>query len=79
MFASGSPFPPVNLDPKDVPPHTSTHRVPGQANNAYIFPGLVLAITALRIHPVTDEDFITAAEVPSLFSEFSFAYDAVIY
>ncbi|BHF81819.1 NADP-dependent malic enzyme [Sparganum proliferum] len=65
LFASGSPFPPVNLEASEAPRHASTYRKPGQANNSYIFPGLVLAISALRIQPVTDEDFISAAETLS--------------
>lgn len=63
VFASGSPFAPLNLNVNEVPPHTSTYIKPGQANNSYIFPGVILAIVSMRIQPVTDEDFITAAEV----------------
>ncbi|VDL96066.1 unnamed protein product [Schistocephalus solidus] len=65
LFASGSPFQPVNLEPGEAPRHSSTYHKPGQANNAYIFPGLLLAISSLRIQPVTDEDFISAAETLS--------------
>ncbi|VDL86992.1 unnamed protein product, partial [Schistocephalus solidus] len=45
LFASGSPFQPVNLEPGEAPRHSSTYHKPGQANNAYIFPGLLLAIS----------------------------------
>ncbi|KAL5970722.1 NADP-dependent malic enzyme, partial [Taenia solium] len=65
IFASGSPFDPLTLDVADVPPNTSLTRKPGQANNAYIFPGLVLGISSTNIHPVTEEDFIVAAETLS--------------
>nr|CUU99923.1 NADP dependent malic enzyme [Hymenolepis microstoma] len=53
IFASGSPFDPVN-----------GHR-PGQANNSYFFPGLCLAIVGARIQPVAEEGFIVAAETLS--------------
>jgi len=53
IFASGSPFPPVDLDGK--------HHVPGQANNAYVFPGIALGIIASRATRVTDEMFAAAA------------------
>ncbi len=54
VFASGSPFAPVTIDGK-------TH-VPGQCNNAYIFPGIGLAVVATRARRVTDAMFIVAAE-----------------
>ncbi|VUZ55143.1 unnamed protein product [Hymenolepis diminuta] len=50
IFASGSPFAPVN------------GRRPGQANNSYIFPGVCLSIVGAKIQPVAEEDFIIAAE-----------------
>ena len=53
IFASGSPFAPVNF-------HGQTH-VPGQANNGYIFPGVGLGVMACRARLVSDEMFFAAA------------------
>ena len=53
IFASGSPFDTVLLDGKKL--------VPGQGNNAYIFPGVGLGVIASRSRRVTDEMFLAAA------------------
>lgn len=53
IFASGSPFPPVNYDGVTL--------VPGQANNSYIFPGVGLGIIVSGARHVTDEMFAAAA------------------
>ena len=53
IFACGSPFPAVNVDDRTF--------TPGQANNAYIFPGLALGVLTSRARRVTDAMFFTAA------------------
>jgi len=54
IFSSGSPFDPVTLNGKKY--------ITGQANNCYIFPGMILAVTSARIKPVENSLFLTAAE-----------------
>jgi len=54
IFASGSPFAPVTFKGKTY--------VPGQANNAYAFPGIGLGIIACEAMSVSDEMFSVAAK-----------------
>ena len=53
VFASGSPFEPVRLGGRTL--------VPGQGNNAYIFPGVGLGLIVARAKRVTDAMFHAAA------------------
>jgi malate dehydrogenase (oxaloacetate-decarboxylating)(NADP+) len=53
VFASGSPFAPVQIGGKTL--------IPGQGNNAYIFPGVGLGIVSTGARRVTDSMFIVAA------------------
>jgi malate dehydrogenase (oxaloacetate-decarboxylating)(NADP+) len=54
IFASGSPFPPLEI--------AGRHFVPGQGNNVYIFPAMGMAVFATEAARVTEEMFIVAAE-----------------
>lgn len=71
IYASGSPFSPVEYDGKVL--------VPGQANNAYIFPGFGLGLVisgAIRVH---DDMLLAASEaLAAQVSQENFA-DGLIY
>jgi malate dehydrogenase (oxaloacetate-decarboxylating)(NADP+) len=53
VFASGSPFAALTR-------HGRIHR-PGQANNAYVFPGIGLGAIACRARSISDSMFLAAA------------------
>lgn len=54
IYASGSPFPTCKYKGKTL--------IPGQANNAYVFPGIGLGVVVSGARRVTDEMFFVAAK-----------------
>jgi malate dehydrogenase (oxaloacetate-decarboxylating)(NADP+) len=54
VFASGSPFNPVQLN--------GTTLYPGQGNNAYIFPGVALGVLAAGVYHISEQIFLLAAQ-----------------
>ena len=54
VFASGSPFPPVEIAGRRL--------VPGQGNNVYVFPAIGMAVFATEATRVTEEMFIVARQ-----------------
>ena len=60
IFASGSPFAPVEYKDKNSD-SVRTFR-PGQGNNAYVFPGIGLGAIACEARIIPDELFLVAAK-----------------
>lgn len=54
IFASGSPFPPVQ--------HNNKTYHPGQGNNAYIFPGVALGVLCSGSITIPEEMFLIASK-----------------
>ncbi len=54
IFASGSPFDPVTMGDQTF--------IPGQGNNAYVFPGIGLGVIAVKARRVPEEMFLVAAK-----------------
>jgi malate dehydrogenase (oxaloacetate-decarboxylating) len=54
LVATGSPYPPLTIDGREVPV--------AQSNNVYIFPAMGLAVTAAKARRVTDNMLVAAAK-----------------
>lgn len=54
IFASGSPFPPVEYMGKTF--------YPGQGNNSYIFPGVALGVLCAGASTIPEDIFLVSAE-----------------
>lgn len=54
VFASGSPFDPVTYNGQTF--------IPGQGNNAYIFPGVALGVIAFQVRHIPESIFLKAAQ-----------------
>lgn len=71
IFASGSPFSPVEV--------AGSTLVPGQANNAYIFPGVGLGVVASGARYVSDELFTVAANALAQMTEDRYLHAGTIF
>ncbi|KAI6218602.1 Malic enzyme [Aphelenchoides besseyi] len=60
IFAAGSPFDDVELNGKTY--------IPGQGNNAYIFPGVALGLILFKIKHIDSRQFLAAAQVVAEFT-----------
>ena len=54
LIATGSPYPPLTVDGREVPV--------AQSNNVYIFPAMGLAVTGAKARRVTDNMLVAAAK-----------------
>jgi malate dehydrogenase (oxaloacetate-decarboxylating)(NADP+) len=71
IFASGSPYAPVTLGDRTY--------VPGQGNNAYVFPGVGLGAVVSGARMVTDEMFFAAASALAALVEEADLEQGLIY